>query len=164
MADTDEKKNSPDLDQTGGTVEQKEEDALNKVLEGINELKDLFVRRLYDDKQKNAMIQQLTRESEFAFIEPFLTDIILVLDRLEQSSDDFIVSVYEELYGILNRRGVEKIQVGDTFDPLLYKAVKRIENPDLNAIQVKSVIRNGYTLSGRVIRPAEVAVECPKRN
>lgn len=141
---------------------QKLIEELSSVREDISYLRDLFVRRLNDDKQKNAVIQKLTEGATYAFIEPFLYDIILLLDRLEKSDDDFVVSVREELYGILNRRGVERIKVAQEFNPSLYKAVKVNEDSTANSLYVSGVIRNGYVFSGKVIRPAEVAVVKPK--
>lgn len=132
--------------------------------EDISYLRDLFVRRLNDDKQKNAVIQKLAEGATYAFIEPFLYDIILLLDRLEKSDDDFVASVHEELYGIINRRGVEKIKVTREFNPALYKAVKVSEESAADMLYVTGIIRNGYTFSGKVIRPAEVAVIKPVEN
>ena len=129
--------------------------------EDVSYLRDLFVRRLNDDKQKNTMIQKLSDGATFAFVEPFLHDVILLLDRLEKSKDDFALSVYEELYGIINRRGVEKIEVKNEFNPVLYKAVRVNEDSEANVISVSGIIRNGYLFSGRVIRPAEVIVTKP---
>lgn len=124
-------------------------------------LKDLFVRRLNDDKQKSQLINVLDEGARFAFIEPFLTDIILVLDRLEKNDDDFTRSVYEEIYDILHRRGVERIEVTEDFNPALCKAVKSNENPNIDSVIITGVIRSGYTFSGKVIRAAEVIVDRP---
>lgn len=135
---------------------------IGQVKEDVSYLRDLFVRRLNDDKQKNAVIQKLAEGASFAFIEPFLYDIILLLDRLEKSKDDFVLSAYEELFGIINRRGVERIKVTREFDPSLYKAVKVVEDPTAETLYVSGIIRNGYTFSGKVIRPAEVVVVKPE--
>ena len=134
---------------------------LSHVKEELSYLRDLFIRRLNDDKQKNAMIQKLSEGASFAFIEPFLHDIILLLDRLEKTEDDFVASVSEELYGILTRRGVERIKVTSEFNPAIYKAIKVSEDPSADKLYVSGVIRNGYTFSGKVIHPAEVSVVKP---
>ena len=105
---------------------------LGKIKEELGFLKDLFVRRLNDDKQKAQMINTLDEGARFAFIEPFLTDIILVLDRLEKNDDDFVQSVYEEIYDILHRRRVERIKVTEEFNPALCKAIKSNDNPDID--------------------------------
>lgn len=137
---------------------------LGEIKEELGILKDLFIRRLNDDKQKSQLIHTLDSGARFAFIEPFLADIILVLDRLEKSDDDFIQSVYEEIYDILYRRGVERITVSEKFNPALYKAVKRNENPNIHSVSVTGIIRNGYTFSGKVIRAAEVIVDVPVKS
>jgi len=134
---------------------------LGEIREELFILKDLFVRRLHDDKQKSQMIHTLDEGARFAFIEPFLTDLILVLDRLEKKDDDFARSVYEEIYDILHRRGVERINVTEGFNPALYNAVKSNDNPEIASVAVTGIVRNGYTLSGRVIRAAEVIVDRP---
>lgn len=134
---------------------------LEEMIEEIESLKDLFVRRLSEDKQKNRLIQTIEEGARFAFIEPFLSDIILLLDRLEKSEDDFVRSVSEELYSIIERRGVVRIVVTREFDPSRHKAVRIIEDKEVKGLCVTGIIRNGYTFSGKVIRPAEVVVSRP---
>lgn len=134
---------------------------LSKVREDVSYLRDLFVRRLNDDKQKNTVIQKLAEGATYAFTEPFLHDIILLLDRLEKSDDDFVMSVAEELYDIIKRRGVERINVTFSFDPSLHKAVKVIDDPSSAEIYISGIVRNGYLFSGKVLRPAEVIVGRP---
>lgn len=137
---------------------------LAQVQEELEYLRDLFVRRLNDDKQKKEVIQKLTEGATYAFIEPFLYDIILLLDRLEKNDDDFVVSVREELFEIVNRRGVELIRTTGIFDPKIHKAIKVEVNPEIDATYVLDVVRNGYSFSGKVIRPSEVIVIKPVSN
>lgn len=137
---------------------EKIEETLESLREDVNGLKDLFTRRLYDDKQKSALISKMEAYADYAFIEPFISDLILLLDRLEKAEDEFSVSVSEELYEILNRRGVERIITEGAFDPSIHKAVRIEEREDVDVPVVSGVIRNGYTLAGRVIRAAEVIV------
>lgn len=130
----------------------------------INSLKDLFTRRLLEDKQKADLIQTIKNAAEFAFIEPFVYDIILLLDRLDKNNDEFTISVKEELFSIINRRGVEKIIVEGFFDPTIHKAVKVIEDVNSNGMYISAIVRDGYLFSGKVIRPAEVVVTKPPRS
>ncbi len=143
------------------------EAALNELKQQIAGLQDLFVRRLYDDKQKTALISSLEEKASFAYVEPFVSDIILVLDRLDKAAPEsleFASSIAEELYEILNRRGVERIKVTQKFDPALNKAV-RVENDDtVDVPRVTKIIRHGYTFGGKVVRPAEVVVARKKRS
>ncbi len=94
--------------------------ALEEMKRQIADLQDLFVRRLYDDKQKAALINSLEEKASFAYIEPFVSDMILVLDRLEKAGPEnlgFAASIADELYEILSRRGLERIKVTQKFDP-----------------------------------------------
>ena len=50
---------------------------MEEIKEGINVLTDLFTRRLMEDRQKNDLIENLKKQAEFAYIEPFITDIFL---------------------------------------------------------------------------------------
>lgn len=136
---------------------------ITQVKEELEYLRDLFVRRLNDDKQKNLLIQNATDGATFAYLEPFLHDIILLLDRLEKVEDDFSESVKEELYDIFHRRGLTRIHETNSFDPNMHKAVRVIENENTKEMYIDSVVRNGYIFSGKVIRPAEVVVVCPRK-
>lgn len=147
-----------------GTIQCKYNDvAIAALDEKLSNLQDLFVRRLSEDKQKTEMIRTLEAGVNFTFIEPFLSDIILLLDRLDKIDDEFIESVRDELLDIIGRRGVSKIVVTSKFDPSLHKAVRVIENDGIDTLSVTRIIRNGYVFSGRVIRAAEVEVIKPSK-
>jgi len=125
---------------------------LISIKEELIGLKDLFIRRLNDDKQKAHLISVLEEEAKFAFIEPFISDIILVLDRIENVEDDFAKSIYDELYDILNRRGVERISVVSEFDPALFKAMKTQKNPNVDTVKISKLVSpEGYLITDRVV-------------
>jgi molecular chaperone GrpE len=48
--------------------------------------------------------------------------------------------------------------MGEPFNPQLHQAVTILENPDVEPNTVIEVMQKGYTLYGRVIRPAMVVV------
>lgn len=135
--------------------------AFSELQKEVFDLKDLFVRRLYDDKQKKELIEYLEKSAKNAWIEPFLNDMIILLDRIEMQDDDFARSIQEEICDILERRGFEEIKVGETLDPALNKAVKTVVSEDVDHLTVGSVIRKGYTFGGRVLRPAELLMLRP---
>ncbi len=159
-----ENTNMPQEELPESKPEQELFEEITQMKEDVSYLRDLFVRRLNDDKQKSAVIGKLAEAATYTFIEPFLHDIILLMDRLEKSEDDFVVSVKEELFEIINRRGVEKITVAKEFDPTVHKAIKAIEDPNAEFVYISETIRNGYVLSGKVIRPAEVVVVKPGKD
>lgn len=137
------------------------EAALNELKQQIAGLQDLFVRRLYDDKQKAALISSLEEKASFAYMEPFVSDIILVLDRLDKAAPEsleFASSIAEELYEILNRRGVERIHVTHEFNPAQNKVIRVEDDETADSPRISRIVRNGYTFMGKVVRPAEVVV------
>jgi len=48
--------------------------------------------------------------------------------------------------------------LGEPFDPALHQAMSMQENPDVEPNTIIAVMQKGYTLHGRVIRPAMVMV------
>ena len=68
--------------------------------------------------------------------------------------------VRERLLGVLEAEGITAIPAqGLPFDPQIHLAVEISQpGPDTPAGSIAAVIRQGYQLGGRVVRPAEVAV------
>lgn len=147
----------------GYMSEQEYEKILCEMKEELVGMKDLFVRRLYEDKQKTELIRILTEQIHFTVLEPFISDLILVLDRLESSEDEFSCSVHDEIYDILHRRGVEEIDTRKEFDPSVIKIVCVEEKNGVDKMEIEKVIRKGYRTVGKVLRSAEVAVLVPAR-
>lgn len=136
---------------------------LAEIRESVAGLQDMFVRRLMEDRQKAAMIRSLRELSEFAVIEPFLRDLLLILDRTEGTDDEMIQSVHEELYDVLSHRGLARIQVGEKFDPAVQSAIRTVSTEGIGEKQVAEVVRSGYTFNGKVLRAAEVIVAAPAK-
>jgi molecular chaperone GrpE len=67
--------------------------------------------------------------------------------------------VYAKLLDALKAEGLERIQAeGAPFDPELHEALMQTGEGDGDPV-VADVLRPGYTLKGRVLRPAGVRVE-----
>lgn len=137
------------------------EQEVRQVSEAVASLNDLFTRRLFDDRQKRQLIETLAAQASFASVEPFLHDLILLLDRVERVEGDFAASVTDELLDLLERRNIRQIRVGRDFDPNLYKVVKAVEQPGIERNQVVGIVRNGYVFGEKVIRPVEVVLARP---
>lgn len=99
-----------------------------------------------------------------------LTKILPVLDHLEQamsgvngsaesaSQDGWVRGVelaVKELNSVLQLEGLEQIGTDGQFDPNLHEAVDTQEGEDNKILKV---VRKGYTLNGKVLRPAQVVV------
>lgn len=68
------------------------------------------------------------------------------------------------LLEFLSASGVEPFgKEGEPFDPNIHEALFYEERPEIDDRQVVSVIRPGYRMRGRVLRPAQVGVVGPPR-
>jgi molecular chaperone GrpE len=67
--------------------------------------------------------------------------------------------IYRKLTAILEAEGVKTMQAdGQLFDPNLHEAISQENNPDYESGQIIEVIKQGYTLGERVLRPALVRI------
>ena len=67
--------------------------------------------------------------------------------------------VYRKFLSALESEGVVPMKVaGQQFDPNLHEAISQEPSEDLESGQIIEVVRNGYLLGERVLRPATVRV------
>lgn len=68
--------------------------------------------------------------------------------------------IYNQFIGVLTKQGVTAFgSKGDAFDPNLHQSVSMVATEDKSQDHtVAEVLQKGYTLSGKVIRPAMVQV------
>ena len=67
--------------------------------------------------------------------------------------------IYRKLLNMLENEGVKPMEIkNDFFDPNLHEAVMSEENSEFESGQIIDVIRQGYVLGDRVLRPAMVRV------
>ena len=100
--------------------------------------------------------------------EKFAAGLLEVIDNFERAmaakpEDDKFADGMElilvQLKGVLEKNHVEEIKaLGDAFDPVYHHAVMMEEAEGTESGIVTKVMQKGYTLNGKVIRPAMVAV------
>ena len=67
--------------------------------------------------------------------------------------------VYEHLQDMLAKQQVETVKTeGEEFDPAIHEAMLQQESADHKPGTVVAELRKGYTVDGRTLRPARVAV------
>ena len=114
-------------------------------------------------KEQTALVDRAT-EGLVEQLLPVLDSFELALKNLDSAGSDDIESVrkgvelvYAELLGVLEKAGLSRIEAeGKPFDPNVHEAVMQ-EDGDGEPV-VTDVLRTGYTLKGRVLRPAMVKV------
>ena len=93
-----------------------------------------------------------------------LDDLERALKNRPQSGEgaawaEGIELIYRKLSALLENEGVKAMQAeGEYFDPNLHEAITQEDNPDLESGQIIEVIKQGYLLGDRVLRPAQVRI------
>lgn len=105
-------------------------------------------------------------------LDKFTADLLPVVDNLERAlstidaADEAQKAVNTGLeltlktfVDVLARFKIEAVDpAGQPFDADLHQAVSMVPNPDLEPNTVMDVFQKGYTLNGRLVRPAMVVV------
>jgi len=146
--------------------------AIDKAQKEASEYRDHLQRLAADfDNYRKRVLKEQTRAVEMAS-EPLMRRLLEVLDEFElalmaaERKPDFerflhgVELVYAKLLETLRSEGLESIDaLGKTFDPSLHEALMQSgDGEGQEEPVVGDVLRQGYTLRGRVIRPAGVKV------
>ncbi|GLS26854.1 nucleotide exchange factor GrpE [Marinibactrum halimedae] len=138
----------------------------------VAELKDQLLRTQAEAQNIRRRAQQDVEKAHKFALEKFAGDMLSVADNLERATasinkdDESLKPVlegveltYKTLVDALKRHSVEQVDpAGEPFDPQLHQAMSMIENPDVEPSTVIEVFQKGYTLNGRLVRPAMVVV------
>jgi molecular chaperone GrpE len=130
------------------------------------------LRRLqadFDNYRKRTLREQTARTA--AASQALVTRLLPVLDNFElavsaaEQSRDFdrmlkgVEMVFGELREVLESEGLVKIEAeGKPFDPERHEAVVAVEQEGTEPGMVVDIVRAGYELRGKVLRPAMVKV------
>jgi molecular chaperone GrpE len=96
-----------------------------------------------------------------------LQSLLPVLDDLDRARDHGDLngpfgSVAEQLWNALAKHGLESFGTkGDAFDPQVHEAVAHMQMPGVDGPTCIDVMRSGYRLGDKLLRPALVAVAEP---
>ena len=162
------------------STEEVTDATLGEALKKLVDAEEVASRANDDLLRVQAEMQNLRRRSEQDIEkahkysqEKFTTELLSVMDNLERAlaaaanhEDDTVKAIYEgvdltlkSFTDCFNRFHIEAVDpMGEPFDPQLHQAMTIIENAEVEPNTVIEVMQKGYTLHGRVIRPAMVVV------
>ena len=163
-------------EETADAVQVEEaEDAIAADLEKARAEAESYLddlRRLqadFDNYRKRTLREQTARAASAS--QALVTRLLPVLDNFElavsaaEQSRDFdrmlkgVEMVFGELREVLEGEGLVKIEAeGKPFDPERHEAVIAVEQEDSEPGTVTDIVRTGYELRGKVLRPAMVKV------
>lgn len=175
-----------DLEQGEGAAESgvgsdnDQDISLEQALEKLAQA-ELAAEKAHDDLLRvQAEMQNLRRRTEQDIEkahkfgqEKFSAELLSVMDNLERALDaasaheneavkaiydgvDLTLKSFSDCFSKFNIEAVDPL--GEPFDPALHQAMSMQENPDVEPNTIIAVMQKGYTLHGRVIRPAMVMV------
>ena len=174
-ANTEEKLQSEAEIDSSESTEDQEQQAVNEVEELQQKLSTLGEQLLREQAEMQNVRRRAQRDVESAHkfsLEKFATELLSVVDNLERAigaidaEDESQKAVAEGLeltlktfVDVLTKHSVEPVDPeGQPFDADLHQAVSMVPNAEVEPNTVINVFQKGYTLNGRLIRPAMVVV------
>lgn len=163
-------------DNPGGESEQPKEPSLEEQLVAAKaeaaENYNNYLRAVADlDTYRRRVMREKEELKQYA-ISGLLEDFLPIYDNLglglmsaEQSSDPKVVvqgiqMVMAQFRSLLEENGISEVapKKGDEFDPNTAEAYQTKPSSDVEEGKVLSLMRKGFSLNGRLIRPASVVV------
>jgi len=168
-----------------GSSEETAEEQDNEIDAGLQAAIDEAVAAALAEQQDSVLraqaeVQNMRRRCEADVekahkyaLEKFSIELLNVMDNMERAlqavadpKDEKVKGLCEgieltikEFVSVFNKFAIEQIDPqGEPFDPQAHQAMSLVENPDVEPNTVIAVVQKGYSLNGRVIRPAMVMV------
>ena len=136
----------------------------------IEDLTDTLLRLQADfDNYKKRVAKEWNDRSRTA-TEGLVRDLLPVLDTFDKAFEDTdettdadpdrkgLKGIHRQLLQTLQRQGLKEIRTDCRFDPFEHEALMRAESEDADDGKILEVYQKGYSLGGKVIRPAKVKV------
>ncbi|MGB0203859.1 MAG: nucleotide exchange factor GrpE [Neptuniibacter sp.] len=137
----------------------------------IESLKDQMLRIQAEAQNVRRRAEQDVEKAHKFGVEKFANEMLPIVDSLERAieafgDDEALKPMREGVEMTMNMflSSLDKFEMkqvnpkGEMFDPALHQAMSMIPVPDTAANTVVEVMQKGYTLHGRLVRPAMVIV------
>ncbi|MDU1910583.1 nucleotide exchange factor GrpE [Fusobacterium sp.] len=150
--------------------EKNTEEEIGKLKAEVEDWKQAYLRKQADfqnfTKRKEKEMEELRKFAS----EKIVTKLLDGVDNLEraisasEATKDFdglvkgVDMILGQLKGIMETEGVEPIKVEGKYNPLYHHAVMVEDNPEFEDDTIILELQKGYTMKGKVIRPAMVKV------
>lgn len=145
---------------------------LETVTAEMDQLRDQLLRTQADFLNVRRRAEQDVEKAHKFGVEKFAGEMLPVVDSLERAieacgAEDAATQAIREgveltlgmLVSGLTKFKIEPVDPqGEAFDPALHQAMSLVDAPDAAPNTVVAVVQKGYTLNGRLLRPAMVMV------
>tara|TARA_R110002072_G_scaffold102003_2_gene224574 strand:+ start:600 stop:1244 length:645 start_codon:yes stop_codon:yes gene_type:complete len=148
------------------------EEQIERLEEELAIAKDAVLRAQADSQNVTRRAEQDVEKARKFALERFCGELLPVVDNLERAleaavgDDDIVKPIAEGVELTLKsfHDALKKFHIavvdpaGEPFDPQLHQAMSMVENGEVEPNTVIAVMQKGYTLNGRLVRPAMVMV------
>jgi molecular chaperone GrpE len=167
---------SPTAAEANGTEAGEKDKRIVELEAEVAKAKEQVLRAMAEAENTRRRAQrELEERSQFA-LASFARDLLSAPDNLRRALDTLPAELRKrderfesfaagvelterELQSVLERNGIKRIEAqGKPFDHNFHQAIAQIESAEYPAGTVAQVVQPGYTINGRLLRPAMVAV------
>jgi len=159
---------TPEVEELEPTLDE----MVGQLQDDLMSAQDSVLRAQADAQNTKRRAEQDVEKARKFALERFAGDLLPVVDNLERAlesaagDNEAVKSIAEGveltrkgLLDAMKKYNIEAVDpAGEPFDPQLHQAMSMVENPDVEPNTVIAVMQKGYTLNGRLIRPAMVMV------
>ncbi len=145
---------------------------IEKLQAELTEIREQSLRVAAEAQNQRRRAERDVENAHKFALEKFANALLPVADNLERSLEaadrdnealkpllEGVELTHKGLIDALAKFNVEQLNpVGEPFDPQVHQAMTMLDNPDVEPNTVLFVMQKGFTLNGRLLRPAMVAV------
>lgn len=142
----------------------------------VQELNDKLLRAMAEAENTRRIGTREKADAAKYAVTNFAREILRVADNLgfammsvtdearkaDQNLDNLYVGIdmtMNELLNVFEGQGIKPVPTeGVAFDHSIHEAVQQVENTDVAANTIMNVLRRGFTIQDRLLRPAQVVV------
>ncbi len=159
-------------------AEASPEQDMEQMLTDLAAARDQVIRTQAEMQNLRRRLERDVENAHKYALEKFVGELLPVVDNLERSiqaidhsNDEFkavgdgIELTLKSFHDVLDRFKVSAVNPkGEPFDPELHQAMSMLALKEVQPNTVVDVFQKGYTLNGRLVRPAMVVVAKPAPN
>jgi molecular chaperone GrpE len=148
------------LEQQLATAKQEAATNFDRYTRAVADMEN-FRKRTIREKDE---LRQFAASGLMEDVIPILDNLGLGLAAARQQTDgksiiDGVSLVMEQLKNTLGRHGLKEINpAGQKFDPHFHECISHLPSAEVAEAHVMQVVRLGYSLNSRLLRPASVVV------
>ena len=146
------------------------EEKLKSVMQNLEELRDRHQRKLAEFDNMRKRTEREKGEYFRNALANFLLDLLPIVDSFESAlahappearRSDFgqgIALIRRQFAELFKKYGLVEVDTDGPFDPNVHEAVATVESEEVPKDTILEVLRKGYLLNDRLLRPAWVKV------